>query len=100
MLEALAIVLEKKVKKEDDIYREVIKDITTPLSNVKVAKKISALIPSNHCNLPEKMIYKLKEGLKEVDLDKVDRRVFNEEREETFLEKLSKRMKMFYGRLL
>lgn len=66
LLEALSVVLDRKNKKEEEAYKEIIKDINNPINNLKLAKKVITVLPTNNFNINEKIIFKLRDLLKDI----------------------------------
>lgn len=42
-LEALGALIEKKIKKDEEMHKEILKDIFIPIGNTKIVKKLSAI---------------------------------------------------------
>ena len=58
------MVINKKIKKDEEMYKEIIKDINTSSGNAKILKKISNILSESYFNVSEKIMLKVRELVK------------------------------------
>ncbi len=73
LFEALGVLVEKVVKPDEELYKEVIKDLQ--LGAAKISKKIVSLCSTGHFNVPERVLSKVKELLAEIERGKQERKL-------------------------
>lgn len=73
LFEALGVLVEKVVKPDEELYKEVIKDLQ--VGAVKISKKIVSMCSTGHFTIPERVVIKIRELLGEIEKGKQERRL-------------------------
>ncbi len=100
LLEALGVLVEKAVKPDEELYKEILKDLQMGAS--KISKKIAALCSSGHFTISERVVLKVKELLAEIEKTRQERRLRAEEleREDSITGNLFRHLLAFFNRLV
>jgi hypothetical protein len=54
------VLINKKIKNDEEMYKEIIKDINTDVGNSKTLKKVSKILSETYFNIPEKTMTKIR----------------------------------------
>ena len=100
LFEALGVLVEKVVKPDEELYKEVIKDLQ--LGAAKTNKKIVSLCSTGHFIVPERVVFKIKELLAEIEKGKQEKRLRLDEleKEDSIIGKLFRHLLAFCSRLV